>query len=1416
MAEKIKSDDDLKIITNFDMEQSYLKRKRKPDGEINRRLQEVLMKEYTHFNRKGEVIELELTDNVFDRNEIPDHYFVPIDPREIKYDEYKNSTINKLIKPILNEDPQTLEFNFTVEDLIEWNGIILKMKIENQNEFNALQLDGDTDNLIESIQLLADGVLIEEHKQWGKDIQFISEIDNDFNEIKNNNSNFLEKGISKDTLSALEYGTDLIFNPPNSFTKYNDINRIINGKLNYSSSNISDYEIVIKLHSFGNLFVKNSTKKQLNDLRGSNKIKLLIKINKDAYFVPVFNARIHDLVNTAIDGTRYLNYRKLKQQLKNLKDYRIKKSDPHSSYIKSLYIKDTSVEEYEKEYYDLIEFDKNSNKHVISQKFAIIFGNDYGNDLLNLFITNWKIDILNGKQLDEKLLEIWSYLDKRLHKDTNVVLSFNFGKKEDPATKFFNMTNTPNHFLIVINYDKITSDKPDSIRIMFSKQKQLPEISHLMLRNTDFLNENAGKTKTYEKSSFSTFWSIANLHLLDKTKRIEIMNQKDIIKTKNLDTYKNDKIFFQNIEFYGNEVFLAFETKEREDTIQIKPNDSRNEIMKTVKFLTLMNGKYEDNKITYNITEPWNKAKVFYYFNDKNEFKKLPRKSTLLIGKLEADTIIELETYDIIFEYLSQDQVKIKYKYFKLNRLNKDSFDLPSYNTDFILKFLLFYDTQSTLDLLKKLKDEFVPEYNEKEILINLNSIKENISKVQKDGTGKPTEAHENQKKYLNNIVKLLNWEVLEIKNYLDFSTWLPYKLEVNNKIQLHFESQIHNRIPSNLKNIDNFYSNNILNSNDYNTILNLSNLIKYKDGESETIFTDFNQTIQDSTISIKTKMVWNLLLEIEDLEEDLYPIDNYVINSSKFISDVERRQIKVSYNTLIKSIGYKINEDKKIYNNELDYHFKDKFFNIFFVFFNLIFRSRFGINTADQITNNIGVDSKDIIESISINEKYASETGFFYDQSTKLFYLRDSKNDFYYYKYNTSIDRSLTKVFLQDPKNEDWKNLINIRSEKIKSNEETEIMKENVGYFKSIIDNSYKFTKSVFGGATSMANTFVKMVMSTKDDGPLLVEEFITTFSSIPYLNNVFDILINGSYYYFDKDSKKYEPLVFNIKNFPYDKKVDFFNNKRDTDNFEKLIEATLLNFNSTFKKINSKIKNTEINKNTVKFIENLKTLIDGLVIGFNEEKKSRIKLLCLIPYIEEICIIMETDLNTFYTKNNNDEIKIELTGKIHNVIRRFFLEIMTNENKINYFQKNSIYDEIESMLDPLALEKLEMALTSQIYDIKERPWISQSEYLILNSQKRDNSNLKISNTFIVTDAILEIKSLHMSKIPEPLDNSPRRIVSEIYSGIFDVEKDFMLPFKNPLARVIYIFFEDLELSKYPTYRKSTKISLPLETFAM
>ena len=99
MAEKIKSDDDLKIITNFDMEQSYLKRKRKPDGEINRRLQEVLMKEYTHFNRKGEVIELELTDNVFDRNEIPDHYFVPIDPREIKYDEYKNSTINKLIKP---------------------------------------------------------------------------------------------------------------------------------------------------------------------------------------------------------------------------------------------------------------------------------------------------------------------------------------------------------------------------------------------------------------------------------------------------------------------------------------------------------------------------------------------------------------------------------------------------------------------------------------------------------------------------------------------------------------------------------------------------------------------------------------------------------------------------------------------------------------------------------------------------------------------------------------------------------------------------------------------------------------------------------------------------------------------------------------------------------------------------------------------------------------------------------------------------------------------------------------------------------------------------------------------------------------------------------------------------------------------
>jgi hypothetical protein len=114
----------------------------------------------------------------------------------------------------------------------------------------------------------------------------------------------------------------------------------------------------------------------------------------------------------------------------------------------------------------------------------------------------------------------------------------------------------------------------------------------------------------------------------------------------------------------------------------------------------------------------------------------------------------------------------------------------------------------------------------------------------------------------------------------------------------------------------------------------------------------------------------------------------------------------------------------------------------------------------------------------------------------------------------------------------------------------------------------------------------------------------------------------------------------------------------------------------------------------------------------------------------------------------------------------------------------------------------------------------MSQYEYLTINNEQRFGGNLGVSNAYAVTDALLEMKVMGLNTVPEAVDGLdkivPKHIVTEIYNGIFDVEKDFYLPLKNPLVRRIFIFFENLELSKFPTFRKSTKVSLPLESFAM
>ena len=63
----------------------------------------------------------------------------------------------------------------------------------------------------------------------------------------------------------------------------------------------------------------------------------------------------------------------------------------------------------------------------------------------------------------------------------------------------------------------------------------------------------------------------------------------------------------------------------------------------------------------------------------------------------------------------------------------------------------------------------------------------------------------------------------------------------------------------------------------------------------------------------------------------------------------------------------------------------------------------------------------------------------------------------------------------------------------------------------------------------------------------------------------------------------------------------------------------------------------------------------------------------------------------------------------------------------------------------------------------------------------KRNNTNFDISNLYVVTEALLEIKCLGFDteiENHEIYNISNKHVYTELYSGIFNVEQDFFYQF--------------------------------------
>lgn len=269
------------------------------------------------FDRFGNVNEIDLNGDV--------DYIQP----QFTFDQYGQGILSgredmesqQIIKiiDVLSIDEQTgmMFFSFFAENIIKWNGIKLTLGIKNNNTNNFIQLDTCQDSLIKSLSIFVNDVLVEMVEDYSE----IETLTNIIYERKSNYTNdnpLMNKNI-EETLACENTGTSAVFNPTIQYKDISTRMNIKNGKIQLNDSDVILFDLIIKSKIFGN---KKQTfqeiKQNLNPELVGKKITIGILLNTRAFFVPVFNCKLNDLMNVYIDGSLYDISRQLRKTKESL------------------------------------------------------------------------------------------------------------------------------------------------------------------------------------------------------------------------------------------------------------------------------------------------------------------------------------------------------------------------------------------------------------------------------------------------------------------------------------------------------------------------------------------------------------------------------------------------------------------------------------------------------------------------------------------------------------------------------------------------------------------------------------------------------------------------------------------------------------------------------------------------------------------------------------------------------------------------------------------------------------------------------------------------------------------------------------------------------------------------------------------
>ena len=208
--------------------------------------------------------------------------------------------------PLIFNDGRMIEFTIFSSTYVKPGSIKLICDVINPNFNNYLQLDGNPSNIIKRMTFLYRSKVLEEIT----DFDILQNFENDLYNLDNEdlNQNQLKIGTLNTLIPAASNMSHYLFNPQQIHTKFDKVTDINNGRLSYIKSNRKRFEINLS----GFIF---STTTLIPMYIFPLGLKIQIELNEHAFFVPVFNASLQDLVSASLNNSEYTIYRYLIKEI---------------------------------------------------------------------------------------------------------------------------------------------------------------------------------------------------------------------------------------------------------------------------------------------------------------------------------------------------------------------------------------------------------------------------------------------------------------------------------------------------------------------------------------------------------------------------------------------------------------------------------------------------------------------------------------------------------------------------------------------------------------------------------------------------------------------------------------------------------------------------------------------------------------------------------------------------------------------------------------------------------------------------------------------------------------------------------------------------------------------------------------------